>query len=165
MKNHVLRPLWVAIAFIALILLARYILVPSDFGVQGESFTFNFHRAGNVAEWRDSKEGYPGVAYLGRDVCADCHDEKIEQSNNGPHGIIECENCHGPGRNHPETEDPSVMTIDRSRALCLRCHADLGYQDSNRANIPGIDPEEHNAEKECVSCHNPHTGDFKEGVE
>ena len=28
MKNHVLRPLWVAIAFVALILLARYFLVP-----------------------------------------------------------------------------------------------------------------------------------------
>ena len=38
MKNHVLRPLWVAMAFVALILLARYILVPKDFGVQGEEF-------------------------------------------------------------------------------------------------------------------------------
>jgi hypothetical protein len=32
MKNHVLRPLWVAIAFVALILLARYLIVPEISG-------------------------------------------------------------------------------------------------------------------------------------
>lgn len=160
MKNHVLRPLWVAIAFVALILLARYVLVPKDFGVQGESFTFNFHRASNVQEWKD----FP-VSYLGGEVCAECHDEKAENLESSPHAIIQCENCHGPGMDHPETENPETMVVDRSRALCLRCHADLGYADANRANIPGIDPEEHNVESECVKCHNPHTGDFKEGVE
>jgi len=155
MKNHVLRPLWVAIAFIALVLVARYFLVPRDFGVQGDSFTFNYHRASNVQEWKD----FP-VSYRGSDVCVECHEEKGEQLASSPHGIIQCENCHGPGKDHPETEDPAKITIDRNRALCIRCHAELHYTDANRANIPGINPNEHNVESECVECHDSHTADF-----
>jgi len=162
MKNHVLRPLWVAIAFVALILLARYVLVPKDFGVQGESFTFNFHRASNVEEWKDSKRGLPAVKYLGKEVCTDCHDEKASSLESSPHAIIQCENCHGPGRDHPETENPATMTIDRSRGLCLRCHADLGYANTNRADIPAIDSNEHNVDSECVECHNPHNPDLED---
>jgi len=162
MKNHVLRPLWVAIAFVALILLARYLLVPRDFGVQGDSFTFTYHRASNVDAWKDSKEGLPGVSYLGKEVCADCHDEKIEKLASSPHADIQCENCHGPGRNHPDTEDPSIMVIDRSRDLCLRCHADLGYANSSRASLPAIDPKEHNVDSACVECHDSHNPDLEE---
>jgi len=157
MKNHVLRPLWVAIAFVALILLARYILVPKDFGVQGESFTYNFHRASNEQDWKD----FP-VKYLGKEVCAECHTENAEALENSPHAIIQCENCHGPGQDHPDTEDPATMTVDRSRGLCLRCHSDLGYVGINRSNIPGIDPEKHNADSECVECHNPHNPDLED---
>ena len=158
MKNHVLRPLWVAIAFIALILLARYFLVPSDFGVQGDSFTFNYHRASNVDEWKNT----PGVSYLGSDVCVECHTENGDKLASSPHAIIPCENCHGPGRDHPETENPETMTIDRSRNLCLRCHADLSYANSSRADLPAIDPNEHNVDSVCVECHDSHNPDLED---
>lgn len=158
MKNHVLRPLWVAIAFVAIALLARYILVPKDFGVQGDSFTYNFHRASNVQEWKD----FP-VKYLGKEVCVECHDEKGEKMTASPHASIQCENCHGPGLDHPETENPATMTIDRSRSLCKRCHADLGYPpNSNRGSIPAINPEEHNVDSECVECHDSHNPDLED---
>lgn len=158
MKNHVLRPLWVAIAFVALILLARYFFVPKDFGVQGESFTFNYHRASNVQEWKDM----PAVSYLGKEVCVECHDDQGTALESSPHAIIQCENCHGPGKDHPETENPETMTIDRSRLLCLRCHADLSYANSSRADLPAIDPNEHNVDSECVECHNSHNPDLEE---
>lgn len=160
MKNHVLRPLWVALAFVAFVLAARYIIVPKDFGVQGASFTYNFHRAGNVGEW----QAFP-VKYRGTEVCAECHAEQGEALAASGHGIIQCENCHGPGTDHPETENPQSVTIDRSRALCLRCHADLGYPAGGRINIPAIDSGEHHADKECAACHNPHTLDLKEDVQ
>lgn len=160
MKSHVLRPLWVAIAFVALILTARYILVPKDFGVQGESFTYNFHRASNVEEWKNM----PAVKYLGREVCAECHGEQAEALAGSGHAVIQCENCHGPGQDHPQTENPATMSIDRDRTLCLRCHADLGYAAGGRAVIPGIDPADHNGDKECAGCHNPHTLEMKEGA-
>ena len=155
MKNHVLRPLWLAIAFVAIVLLARYIIVPKDFGVQGDSFTFNYHRASNVQEWKD----FP-VSYLGKEVCVECHEDQGAAQDASAHSIIQCENCHGPGKDHPETEDPATMLIDRSRLLCLRCHADLQYANTSRADIPGIDPNEHNTESQCVECHDPHTADF-----
>lgn len=157
MKNHVLRPLWVAIAFVALVFLARYFLVPSDFGVQGESFTYNYHRKSNVQEWKDFQ-----VKYLGSDVCVECHSENGESLMASPHAIIECENCHGPGVDHPETEDPAAMTVDTSRLLCIRCHADLNYPGTARAAMPGINPNEHNVDSECVECHNPHNPDLEE---
>jgi hypothetical protein len=157
MKNHVLRPLWVAIAFVALILVARYILVPGDFGVHGSSFTYNFYRQGNVQDWKN----FP-VKYRGSEVCVECHMEKGEKIQISPHAEVQCENCHGPGLDHPETENPETMTINRSRALCLRCHADLGYKGINRSTIPGIDPEKHNVDSECADCHDPHNPDLEE---
>lgn len=169
MKNHVLRPLWVAIAFVAIILVARYVMVPKDFGVQGDSFTFTYHRASNVEAWKDSKEGLPGVSYLGIEVCADCHDEKSEQLVSSPHATIQCENCHGPGKDHPETENPETMVIDRNRNLCLRCHADLGYANSSRASLPSIsDPDGHiegnDGDKDavCVDCHDSHNPNLED---
>lgn len=157
MKNHVLRPLWVAIVFVALILVARQIMVPKDFGVHGESFTYNFHRAGNVDEWEEFPLKFRGTA-----VCAECHAESGEKLASSAHAAIQCENCHGPGVDHPETEDPATMTIDPGRPLCLRCHADLGYTGINRANIPSIDPDAHNIGSACVQCHDAHNPDLEE---
>ena len=55
---------------------------------------------------------------------------------------------------HPK--NPKKLQIDRSRGLCLRCHAYLPYPTSGRAKIKGIDPDKHNANIECVQCHDPH---------
>ena len=45
MKRHVLHPLWVAIGVVGLILLARLFMVPDDFGIHGDSFTYNLKSA------------------------------------------------------------------------------------------------------------------------
>ncbi len=155
MKNHLFRPLFVAAAFIAIILVARYILVPSDFGVHGDSFTYNFYRADNVREW----SLFP-VSYRGREYCADCHEENSESIVQSQHKTIECENCHGPAINHPD--NPETLNIDRNRKLCLRCHANLPYPGSLRNEIAAIEPSEHNLGVECVECHNPHNPNLED---
>jgi hypothetical protein len=33
---------------------------------------------------------------------------------------------------------------------------------SGRNDIPGIDPEQHNARTDCVACHNPHNPSLEE---
>jgi hypothetical protein len=71
-----------------------------------------------------------------------------------PHAIIQCENCHGPAREHPS--NPPKLEINKTREQCLRCHFPLPYPTSGRANIRGIDPEKHNPGVECSMCHNPH---------
>ncbi len=149
MKNHVFRPLFAAILFVAALLTVRHFLVPSDFGVHGESFTYNFYRAGSVNDWKNFLVSYKGRAY-----CEECHEENTESITSSKHAIISCENCHGPAMNHPD--EPEVLTVDKERGLCLRCHARLPYPGSLRSEIAAIEIGEHNLGEECVECHNPH---------
>lgn len=149
MKGHVWRPLFVVIGLVAGILIFRMFYVPADFGVQDRGYTFGFHRLSNEQEWKD----FPGK-YKGSESCAECHDENSSGLATSGHGIIPCEDCHGPALNHPE--DPEKLPIDRSRELCLRCHVKLAMPSSQRNDLPGIDPAVHNAGIECADCHNPH---------
>ena len=156
MKNHVFRPLYVVIVVVILFLFFRDVMVPDDFGVNGENFTYGYHRASSIDEWKAVSVKYRGKAY-----CEECHTEKYEENMASMHKTIQCENCHGPALNHPD--DPEALVIDKSRALCLRCHASLGFPGvGGRSDIPGIDPEEHNQGEECSECHNPHNPSLEE---
>ncbi|MBF0557567.1 MAG: cytochrome c3 family protein [Nitrospirae bacterium] len=149
MKNHVWRPLFAVIGIIVLILIARLFYVPHDFGIHERGFMYGWYRNNNIEDWKQVK-----VKYQGRDYCKDCHSDKYESILKSPHSIIQCENCHGPAIDHPS--DPPKLAIDRSRAQCLRCHFPLPYPSSGRAKIRGIDPDTHNRDFQCVTCHNPH---------
>ena len=154
MKSHVLRPLFAVIGIVILILLARLILVPKDFGVYERGYMYGWHRHGNEEEWKKTK-----VKYQGKDFCKDCHADKYDSINKTPHKIIQCENCHGPANDvtsdHYSEQRPK-LAIDKSRALCLRCHYPLPYPTSKRGDIKSIDPDKHNPGVECSNCHNPH---------
>ena len=156
MTNHVLRPLWVAIGAISLLLLVRHFVVPDDFGVHGKNFTYGFHRLGSIADWQN----FP-MKYRGKDYCQECHPEELAAHSSSKHNLVECENCHGPAVDHPD--NPEKLEIDRSRGLCLRCHAELSYPGILRSEIPGIDPEKHNQGSACAECHNPHKPDLEGG--
>ncbi|MRR53918.1 MAG: cytochrome C [Deltaproteobacteria bacterium] len=155
MRNHVWRPLYLVIAVIALILLVRTLVVPEDFGSHESGYMYGWHRKGNEAEWQQVKVKYQMSAY-----CKDCHSEMYDSIGKSPHGIIPCEDCHGPGAGHPD--NPAKLPIDRSRQLCLRCHAQLPSPSSGRSAIRGIDPAGHNPEAECSLCHNPHNPSLAE---
>lgn len=156
MKWHVLHPLWLAIALLATIMVAREFMVPDDFGIHGDSFTYNFYRQGNVQEWKDF-----AVKHQGRDSCAECHKENVRSIRRSPHKRIQCENCHGPSGNHPD--DVEYLPTDTTRSLCLRCHADLEYPNSARAQMLTIRDRRHKRRRECVECHYAH--DPRESVE
>lgn len=159
MKNHVWRPLFVVIVLIILVLLVRQWYLPADFGVQEQGYTFGYHRLGNEQEWKS----LPSL-YVNNDksnsYCGDCHSEHVESVSSSPHLTIPCENCHGAARQHPES--PEKLPIDRSRELCLRCHSKLFMPSSDRNDIPGILPQEHNQGIECSACHNPHKPNLEE---
>jgi len=148
-KNHVWRPLFVVLGVVALILGLRVVMVPADFGVYERGYMYSWHRKGNEAEWQAVKVKYRTTAY-----CRECHADKYDDIKDSPHGAIMCENCHGPAGNHPD--DPRSLDIDRSRALCARCHFKLPYRTSGRGSIRGINPETHHPEVECILCHYPH---------
>lgn len=157
MKRHVLHPLWVAVGVVGLILFAKQLMVPDDFGVHGDSFTYNYYRLSNVEEWKN----FP-VKYQGTDTCVECHKDNARTHRRAPHKRVQCENCHGPAGNHPD--DVEYLPLNKERGMCLRCHADLGYPESTaRSNLPAIVDRHHKRKRECVSCHNPH--DPREDVE
>lgn len=151
MKTHVYRPLIVVLFIIAVILIAQFLYVPKDFGVHERGYMYGWYRQGNVEEWSNNIK----VKYQGTEYCKECHPENYDSIMLTPHAIIECENCHGPAVEHPA--EPLKLVIDRTRDQCLRCHSLLPYPTSGRAAIKGVDPDEHNADIECISCHNPHS--------
>ncbi len=149
MRNHALRPLFVILAVVIALLVFRQFYVPHDFGVQGRGYTYSWYRAANVQDWQQVT-----VKYRGREGCRSCHQPEFRLLNGTPHALIQCENCHGPAGNHPT--DPPKLAIDRSRALCLRCHSRLPYPTSARGALRGIDPARHNPGVQCVLCHMAH---------
>lgn len=155
MKSHVWRPLYVVIAFVVAILVFRYFYIPKDFGSGARGFMYAFHRKSNEEEWKKQPVKYRDTGKQKmHEFCGTCHGKEVKIRSEDLHGIIPCENCHGPALRHPE--EPRKLTIDRSRELCLRCHTSLPYTTSERKRIPGIDPKKHNVGLECVFCHNPH---------
>ncbi len=153
-SRHYLRPVFLALGLIIVLLIVRSFLTPPDFGIHGRNFTYGFFRLSNIDEWKAFT-----VKYKGQQTCAECHPENYEEHEKSKHRIIQCENCHGPALNHPD--DPETLPIDTSRALCLRCHAKLPYP-NKRGQLPGIDPQEHNPEAACSECHNPHNPNLEE---
>jgi predicted CXXCH cytochrome family protein len=154
-KSHVWRPLYVVIAFVVAFLVFRLFYVPNDFGSGKRGFMYSYHRKSNEGEWKQqpAKYGVSGREKM-HEYCSDCHSTEVKLRSEKLHGIIPCEDCHGPAFNHPE--NPEKLNIDRSRELCLRCHTSLPYTTSERKRIPGIDPNGHNPGVQCVKCHNPH---------
>lgn len=151
---HVLRPLWIVIAVVASIMVARAFMVPDDFGVHGDSFTYNYYRLSNVQEWQD----FP-AKYVGSKRCKRCHDENAAEIKGSKHANMQCENCHGPAAGHPKKVEK--LAINTSRDLCLRCHHYLAYPSSQRSQLPGIDGSKHKKNKECSRCHDPHHPDLE----
>lgn len=149
MKRHVWHPLWVTIALLAVLLIARELFVPDDFGVHNDSFTYSYHRLGNIQEWQEFPAKYQGV-----DSCTECHRTNVRTVKRSPHRRVECENCHGPAGNHPD--DVEYLPRNTHRELCLRCHAFLDYPNTARNEIPPVKDRLHYRRKECIECHNPH---------
>jgi len=66
-------------------------------------------------------EGMAEGSYLGPDVCADCHQDKIDTMKSNPHGQSVdkrtpfggegCETCHGPGELHFDTEGNCIISM------------------------------------------------------
>ena len=60
---HVLRPLYVILALVGLILVARTMVVPKDFGVHERGYMYGWYRKANEEEWKALKVKYQGKEY------------------------------------------------------------------------------------------------------
>lgn len=129
--------------FVALFLFVRYLLVPDSFGEKGH------YRFNSLADNLDKE-----LHYGGKDLCMDCHEEYIVSLQSDLHAGLSCETCHGPGLKHSQLEDAASIAIDRERASCGMCHSLNASR--NAKVVIQVDLNEHNTEKKCVECHNPH---------
>ncbi|MCE9616681.1 MAG: hypothetical protein K8T26_20595 [Lentisphaerae bacterium] len=129
-------------------LAVRAWLVPETFG------EFGYYRGAALdeAKVRTSR-------YLGRQACAECHDDVAALHAKDAHGSVECETCHGPGSAHVEDAENVLPRADRQQD-CLVCHRRL---DARPGSFPQIDRDEHfrlvgvtNAATACVRCHSGH---------
>lgn len=113
-------------------------------------------------------EGMADGDYFGTKVCAECHQDKIENMEASPHGQEVdsrtpfgqrgCETCHGPGALHFENEEGNCIismtgrygeSVEQRNDICLGCH-----QSGGRMHwLSSIHEAEDLA---CVNCHTIH---------
>ena len=106
--------------------------------------------------------------YVGSDTCKSCHEEQFKSFSEGPHWKTElakhagpqwqgCEACHGPGKEHAESADPSKiirfpsLSREESSRRCLGCH-EFGEEHSNFLRSQHL---KNNVG--CVDCHSVHS--------
>lgn len=128
--------------FIGLFLLVRHLLIPDSFGQYGH------YRGLSLSE-----NAAKPLNYAGAESCTECHQDIVDGKDSDLHAELSCEGCHGPSYAH--TQDTLVdVPKPSTREFCTHCHAENAGR--NRNVIFQINPEEHNAGKDCIECHNPH---------
>lgn len=134
---------------VVIALIVRSQMIPESFGDLGH------FRADAVEE---AKRFEP--RHLGRDVCADCHDDVAALHVKDAHARVECESCHGPGATHVAADGEGGIIRPDGKAPCLVCHQLMPARPSVFAQIT---PEDHyrfvgveDPEVDCIACHDPH---------
>ena len=169
--RHVVRAGAVLGVGLVVFLVARWALIPPDFGMLG------YYRAGAL----DDVRAQP-IAHAGRAACMECHDgtydppepedvlprkavltAPLDPVKDNRHFKLNCEACHGPLQKHVADEDKAmkVPTV-ASDALCLGCHRTLiGRPKTQPQVVPAVHKsdvgETPDTENDgCIGCHKPH---------
>jgi hypothetical protein len=142
LPEQVVRLGAVIVGLLAIVLLLRFVLLPTSF------FSARPHQAAKV-----EREMAKPMRHAGSASCRECHEDQVKAQYAGFHHGIACENCHGPSAQHAAGDKTAAPRRDKDREACLTCHA---YSASRPNGFPQVDPAEHNARKQCVRCHDPH---------
>ncbi len=176
--QHLIRAGILALLAIVVFTVVRFATLPGSWGKYGH------YRADAVTEEMANEPVYQGA-----EACITCHSPRDKEWNSGKHQIVNCENCHGPAKEHiyaiwakygTKTVEyhPGTLTTDigtgtntisitRTNDMCLRCHAKLAARMPQFQEIAQpqrqIDTEKHLKGKKtqlCFKCHNPHRPDL-----
>jgi predicted CXXCH cytochrome family protein len=105
--------------------------------------------------------------YVGSEACAACHEDQFKLFSRTKHSklgeisswkgkVQGCESCHGPGKEHVESGDPTKIISFKnknSKAIaetCLACHAGKESHNNFRRG------EHWRNNIGCTDCHSPH---------
>lgn len=140
--EHVLRMAGLFTMGVAVFLILRWVMVPSDFGVYG------FYRAGALKDIAARP-----IAYAGHDACGECHTEIVDQRKGTKHQNVNCESCHGPLATHASGDVMNPGKPD-AKTVCAPCHRKM---DGRPKSQPQVDFKEHAGDALCIDCHKPHS--------
>lgn len=155
--HHVVRIGLVLAVGLAAALVVRTMLVPATFGEFGHFRGAALEQQANLRE----------PLHQGAESCRECHDDVSALHDKDVHKTVQCENCHGPAKDHVafmrgDLPDDGTKRIEvpKTKELCLTCHRRLAARPTN---FPQILPEEHfdlvevsDPGTPCFSCHSPH---------
>lgn len=117
--------------------------MPETFGQYG------FYRGASLEEIAQTP-----VKFAGQGTCFKCHQDIEDLKQLDVHSEVRCETCHGPGQKHSENGGTTLLELPVSRESCGICHS------KNAAKLKDaifqVSLEEHNTQKKCIECHNPH---------
>lgn len=142
--RHLIRPVALLASVVGIIVIARIAPTPDFLDAYG------FY-SGTGEENRDEWASLP-EQYVGSDLCQGCHQPEYKLWQSADHEVVNCEDCHGPGRAH--YQDAETPVIDRARGFCGQCHDRLV---SRPALFPQVDMDVMGGDAECITCHNPHS--------
>ena len=143
MPTQVTRLVITFIVFVGLFLFVRHQIKPKSHGDIGH------YRAKSLEENEQRDIWYAGTA-----SCVECHEDIATGKADDLHKNISCESCHGPGSKHVESMEAADIEVPGGREFCGLCH---NKNSSRPADvIKQVDLKEHNVDKDCKDCHNPH---------
>jgi hypothetical protein len=131
------------VVVVSVFLLLKYLLTPDSFGEYG-------HYRGKALEEIAAHQ----PKYMGSKTCVKCHDSIVTIKNEGYHADIQCENCHGPAYKHNLNPKKEKLNKPDTREFCARCHSINKARPAKAITQQNI--KEHNPDKKCSKCHNPH---------
>jgi hypothetical protein len=149
--RHLVRVGILLVSALVVFFIVRAFLVPASYGEYG-----NF-RGDNLAEQVAIPPNYGPP-----EVCTTCHADHVAKKAKGKHAAVPCQTCHGPVGDHVQDDGMKPMIVNKSFALCARCHQKL---EARPQHFPQINIQNHLArvnlttdgnEAVCLSCHNPH---------
>lgn len=105
----------------------------------------------------------PSAEYVGEETCQGCHDTQayrgahaLKFNERTPAATHGCESCHGPGKAHAESGDPTLIrrlnakNPEEVTAACTSCH--------NRASHALWEGSQHDQRNvSCATCHSIHS--------
>ena len=147
--RHTYRLFGVLLGVLVLALGARAVVIPPSFGEYGSFRSEALVAARNIV---------PG--HQGKKRCARCHPKVAKLHAKDAHAGVQCEACHGMGRQHLAGPGKKMLRKDGGKQACLTCHRRL---DARPGSFGQVDWKEHytfvgvtDFSIKCVKCHSPH---------
>lgn len=147
--RHAIRLFVVIAVILGAAVGAKQLAIPDTFG------EFGAYRGASV---KAAMEGRP--AHLGEVGCVKCHAKQVKLHDKDAHRNVQCESCHGPGRDHAAAPKSARMKKPGGKEPCLVCHRRMA---ARPGAFPQVEWKEHykfvgvaKEDTPCTTCHNPH---------